>query len=85
MTTNFDSLIEYALLNSEVPHEKIIPIITKFDFEEYDNPIQLFKKGFKTVYKIYGCPRNIISGEDTRDSIVGTIRALGLNKERKNI
>jgi len=85
MTTNFDSLIEYALLKSEVPLEKIIPVITKDDFEIFYNPIQLLKKGFKTVFKIYGSPKNVISGENTRDSVVAAIKTFRLNKEGKNI
>ena len=41
MTTNFDFLIEYALLQSGVPKDEIIPIITKQDFETYSNPNEL--------------------------------------------
>ncbi|MFW9818444.1 MAG: tetratricopeptide repeat protein [Candidatus Thorarchaeota archaeon] len=73
MTTNFDSLIEYALLKSNVPPKRLIPVITKDDFKIYYNPVQLAKKGLKLIYKIYGSARNVISGKDTRDSVVKMI------------
>lgn len=37
MTTNFDFLIEYALLQSNIEKKDIIPVITKQDFENYNN------------------------------------------------
>ncbi|MFX1293498.1 MAG: tetratricopeptide repeat protein [Promethearchaeota archaeon] len=85
MTTNFDFLIEYALLQSNVPQGEIIPVITKEDFERYKNPIELVKKGNKTVYKIHGSTKNVITGENTRDSLVATIQAFGSNKEGLNV
>ncbi len=85
MTTNFDFLIEYALLQSKVSKKEIIPIITKQDFENYSNPNELFKNGKKTLYKIHGSTKNLITGEDTKDSLVATIQALGLNKEGLNV
>jgi len=85
MTTNFDFLIEHALLQSDVPKNEIIPIITKQDFENYSNPYELFKDGKKTLYKIHGSPTNLITGENTKDSLVATIQALGLNKEGLNV
>ena len=54
MTTNFDFLIEYALQQSEVPNDDIKPVITENDFKQFSNPIKLFNKGKKTLYKIHG-------------------------------
>lgn len=85
MTTNFDFLIEYAMLNSGVPREDIIPIITKNDFIKYSNPSDLFSKGKKTLYKVHGSTKNVITGESTKDSLVATIRAFGSNKEGLNV
>ncbi len=84
MTTNFDFLIEHALLQSNVPKKEIIPVITEQDFTEYDNPQELFRKGKKTVYKIHGSTKNIITAESTKDSLVATIQAFGSNKEGLN-
>ncbi|MFX0148878.1 MAG: tetratricopeptide repeat protein [Candidatus Hodarchaeota archaeon] len=81
MTTNFDFLIELALLQSGVPKEEIIPVITENDFKRYGNPSKLIKKGKKPIYKIHGSSRNIITGEETRDSLIATIQAFGSNKE----
>ncbi|MFX1395340.1 MAG: tetratricopeptide repeat protein [Promethearchaeota archaeon] len=85
MTTNFDFLIEYALLQINIPKENIVPVITKSDFETNNNPKELFLKGKKTVYKIHGSTKNLITGENTKDSLVATIQAFGSNKEGLNV
>ncbi|MFX1365919.1 MAG: tetratricopeptide repeat protein [Promethearchaeota archaeon] len=85
ITTNFDFLIEYALLQSNVPKDDIIPVITKKDFEEFDNPIKLYEKGKKTLYKIHGSTENIIRDEETRDSLIATIQAFGSGKEGESV
>ncbi|MFX1295888.1 MAG: tetratricopeptide repeat protein [Promethearchaeota archaeon] len=81
MTTNFDFLIEHALIESDVPDDDIVPVITREDFEEYINSYKLRKQGKKLVYKIHGSTKNIITGVKTIDSLVTTIQAFGSNKE----
>ncbi|MHA1344591.1 MAG: SIR2 family protein, partial [Promethearchaeota archaeon] len=61
-TSNFDSLLEYALLQSDVPKKKIVPVITKKDYEKFSDPEKLYKNGKIPVYKIHGSHRNIITG-----------------------
>jgi len=85
VTTNFDFLMEYALLESGVPNEDIIPVITKEDFENYFLPDKLYSEGKKTLYKIHGSTKNIITGKDTKESLVATIQAFGSNKEGQNV
>ena len=85
MTTNFDFLIELALLQMGVPREEIKVIITKKNFEKYHAPNDLFKNGIKTVYKIHGSTKNIIKNKDTKDTLVATIQAFGSNKEGMNV
>ena len=85
MTTNFDFLIEHALLQSNVPKDTIIPVIIEGDFTKYDDPHELFSQGKKTVYKIHGSTKNMITGESTRDSLVATIQAFGSNKDGLNV
>ncbi|MFX1259491.1 MAG: tetratricopeptide repeat protein [Promethearchaeota archaeon] len=85
ITTNFDFLIEYALLQLGVPKKKVIPVITKNDFQKFDEPEKLSKKGKRPVYKIHGSTKNIIAGEDTKDSLIATIQAFGSNKEGENV
>lgn len=85
ITTNFDLLIEYALIKLKIPKKKIIPVITYNDFQQYSDPAKLMKDGFKPVYKIHGSPVNLITGENTKDSLITTIQALGKGKEGTNI
>ncbi len=85
MTTNFDFLIEHALLYLEVPKEEIKVIITRKNFQKYNNPSELHEQGIKTIYKIHGSTKNIIKGKDTRDSLIATIQAFGSNKEGLNV
>ena len=85
MTTNFDFLIEYALLQSNIPKEDIICIITKTDFINYSDPVKLFQVGKKTLYKIHGSASNIITEEKTKEWLVATIQAFGSNKEEMNV
>jgi len=85
MTTNFDHLIEYALNQSGVPIEEIIPVITKEDFEIFADPYEQLNRGKKTVYKVHGSPKNIITRKHTKDSLIATIQAFGSNKEGENV
>lgn len=85
MTPNFDLLIEYALEQSGVPREEIIAVITKKDFEEFSNPDTLFKNNKMAVYKIHGSTENVITEEETRDSLIATIQAFGSGKEGESV
>ncbi len=85
MTTNFDFLIEYALEQSGVPKNEIVPVITKQDFETYSTPNELVNEGKKLIYKIHGSTKNIITKENTRDSLIATIKAFGSGKEGENV
>ena len=49
ITTNFDFLIEYALQQLGIPNESIIPVITREDFIEFQDPYELLRKGKKPV------------------------------------
>jgi hypothetical protein len=80
MTTNFDFLIENALLELNIPKEEIVPIITEKEFIKYSNPAELYKRGFKAIYKIHGSSKNIMTGVETKSSLINTIKSLGLNK-----
>lgn len=82
ITTNFDYLIERALMD-EIPIEKhvsICPIITRRDFETHVDVTKLIDSGFVPVFKIHGSRKNIITGDDTRESLVTTISALGKDR-----
>ncbi|MHA1453331.1 MAG: tetratricopeptide repeat protein, partial [Promethearchaeota archaeon] len=85
ITTNFDYLIEYALLELGIIKEHIIPVITKEDFDNFSDPDQLVRLGRFPVYKIHGSPHNIITDKDTKDSLVATIQAFGSGKEGESV
>lgn len=85
ITTNFDSLIEYALLKLKTPKEAIIPVITKEDFEKYYNPYKLIEESKYPIYKIHGSTKNIITGEKTKTSLIATLQSLGANKKGTNL
>ena len=72
MTTNFDFLIEYALQQSGVPDNEIIPVISKKDFGKFQDPNEQFRLGKKTLYKIHGSTKNIIKDEETKKSFALT-------------
>ncbi|KKK60633.1 hypothetical protein LCGC14_3022410, partial [marine sediment metagenome] len=80
MTTNFDCLIELALVNLGVPKEEIIPVITQEDYKQFSVPQQMYEKSQIPIYKLHGTPINIISKEITRNSLIATIKSLGENK-----
>ncbi len=81
LTTNFDFLIELALLQSGVSKENVVPVITRADYEKNDNPSILYEQGKLAMYKVHGSTRNFITGEDTRGSLIATLQAFGANKE----
>jgi tetratricopeptide (TPR) repeat protein len=83
ITTNFDYLIEYALMNFIEDKTKILPIITPNDFINYADLNKLATQGKYAIFKIHGSKKNIISNEDTRDSLVTTISALGRERGEK--
>jgi len=85
VTSNFDFLLEYALLQSDVPKKKIIPVITKKDYEKFSDPEKLYKNGKVPIYKIHGSHRNIITGEDTRTSFINTLKLIGRNQTESSI
>jgi tetratricopeptide (TPR) repeat protein len=85
MTTNFDFLIEYAILQLKIPKNEIISIITKQDFERYSDPNKLLNEGKKGLYKIHGSTKNVITSLNTKEYLITTIQAFGLGKEGESV
>jgi len=89
ITTNFDALIEYALLKLKTPKEAIIPVITKEDFEKYNDPYKLIEESKYPVYKIHGSVKNVISSstssQEVKTSLISTLDALGSHKKGTNL
>ncbi len=82
VTTNFDYLIERALLRvlDEEWHQDIIPVISKEDFIFYQDPKSLIASNKYPIYKIHGSKRNIITKRDTKESLITTISSLGKDR-----
>jgi tetratricopeptide (TPR) repeat protein len=83
ITTNFDYLIECALMNIIDDKNKIVPIITRNDFLNYSDPNKLTKEEKYAIYKIHGSKKNIITNTDTHDSLITTISSLGRERDEK--
>ncbi|MHA2324871.1 MAG: tetratricopeptide repeat protein, partial [Promethearchaeota archaeon] len=83
ITTNFDFLIEHALLKNlpEDLYKQIFPIITKTDYLQYQDYKELYTSGKYPLYKIHGTKKNLITGIDTTSSLITTLTALGKNRE----
>ena len=85
MTTNFDLLIEHAMIKLGIPPEKMKIAITKKDYESLKNPKKLYEDGYKILYKIHGSPVNLLTSESTKESLIATIQAFGSNKQGLNV
>lgn len=85
LTTNFDFLIEHALIQLDTPKKQIVSIITGKNFLKFRDPFRLLKKKKKVIYKVHGATKNVITEENTRDSLIASIRAIGLNKEKSSL
>ncbi|MHA1459712.1 MAG: tetratricopeptide repeat protein [Promethearchaeota archaeon] len=74
-TTNFDHLIEQALVEDLDSVSRVIPVITESEFlNEYaENDIP--------IYKLHGSILNILTGESTRDTLGATLERIGLGAE----
>ncbi|GAH35480.1 unnamed protein product, partial [marine sediment metagenome] len=84
-TANFDFLIEHALLQTQYPKKKIIPVITERDYQRFSDPEKLYKNKKIPIYKLHSSPKNIITGEDTRNSFINTLKLMGSNQDKNNI
>ncbi len=80
VTTNFDYLIEFALLDRVESKEKLMPIINRDDYLAHPDIGQIWKSGKYPLIKIHGSKKNLVTGQDTTGSLVTTLSALG--KER---
>ncbi len=84
ITTNFDYMLEHALekILPKRERESIIPVITKEDYSKFENPAKIVRDKKYPVYKIHGSKKNIITAENTVDSLVTTMTALGKDREK---
>ncbi len=85
VTTNFDYLIEFALMRliSSDCHKNIIPVITKEEFQDpvFQNPNLLVEQKKYPLYKIHGSKKNVITNTISTHTMVTTISTLGKDRE----
>ncbi|MHA2250357.1 MAG: SIR2 family protein [Candidatus Kariarchaeaceae archaeon] len=85
ITTNFDYLIEWGmkLILRGQNYEKVMPVITEQDFlslkdEDFTDLSQKYY-----LFKIHGSMKNTFTDEDTKQSIITTVSALGKNRDNE--
>ncbi len=74
LTTNFDSLIEIALLEAGVQPDQICPTIFQHDWE----PSNYNKR--HVVYKLHGSLNDVRTNQSCRESIQATLKQISLGK-----
>ncbi|MHA1270287.1 MAG: hypothetical protein ACTSPY_10910 [Candidatus Helarchaeota archaeon] len=70
ITTTLDNLIEEAFKNNGFDEKSIVPIITKEDYLKFNNPDVMIEEKRYPICKIYGSKQNIITSQDTKDSVL---------------
>ncbi len=82
-TTNFDALIEIALIDTLPPERRhgVAVVITRDDYLRCVHPNEGMKSGTRLLFKLHGAKRNHVTGQNTKDSLITTTSALGKNKE----
>ncbi|MHA1620344.1 MAG: tetratricopeptide repeat protein [Promethearchaeota archaeon] len=78
-TTNFDYLIELALMTIVHPkeHENILPVITNREFERYGGEKLDSFSDRPRLFKLHGAKRNKITGIKTTESLMTTLSSFG--------
>ncbi|MFX1534244.1 MAG: tetratricopeptide repeat protein [Promethearchaeota archaeon] len=74
-TTNFDSLIEYALLATGIPQTHIFPVIREQQWRTRP------KRKQRYVYKLHGSLYDIHQERDCRESLQATLEQIAQEKE----
>ena len=84
ITTNFDSLIEQALINLQnkkgLAEKPPKAIITEKDFLEYTETLL---QDQSVVFKLHGAPLNYFTGQKTVDSIITTLDKISVDKDKR--
>jgi tetratricopeptide (TPR) repeat protein len=83
LTTNFDYFIEHAAItiNPGTWKERGQVIITKDDFTSLADEKKYPDSDIKCrLYKLHGSSKNLLSGKDTRASLVTTMKGLGRDR-----
>ncbi|MFX1479415.1 MAG: tetratricopeptide repeat protein [Promethearchaeota archaeon] len=85
ITTNFDFLIEHAIIQNKKNNEPIISVITEEDYRRFENIIEHKNTGKKFLFKIHGAKRDILVNRDTKDYFLSLIKKIGSYKSEFNL
>ncbi|MFX1277967.1 MAG: tetratricopeptide repeat protein [Promethearchaeota archaeon] len=85
ITTNFDFLIEHAIIQSNKNHEMFNLVITEEDYRRFEDIIEHKNNGKKFLFKIHGSTKDILRGRDTQEYFLSLIKKLGSFKTEFNL
>ncbi|MFX0023235.1 MAG: tetratricopeptide repeat protein [Candidatus Hermodarchaeota archaeon] len=85
ITTNFDFLIEHAIIQSNKKKDSIVPVIIEDDFRHYENINDYLKEDTKFLFKIHGSTKDILQKRDTREYFLSLIKKIGSYKTEFNL
>ncbi|MFX1374281.1 MAG: tetratricopeptide repeat protein [Promethearchaeota archaeon] len=85
ITTNFDFLIEHAIIESNKNNDPIFSVITEHDYKQYENIFDHLNTGKKFLFKIHGSTKDILTNRSTKDYFVSLIHKIGSYKSEFNL
>ncbi len=77
ITTNFDFLIEHALIQSNNGKDHIFSVITEKDYREFRNIFDYLDTGKKFLFKIHGSMKDILTDRITKEYFLSLIKKIG--------
>ncbi|MFX1389164.1 MAG: tetratricopeptide repeat protein [Promethearchaeota archaeon] len=80
ITTNFDFLIEHALIQFNNGKDNVSSVITEKDYREYRNIFDYLNNGRKFLFKIHGSRKDILTDRNTNNYFLSFIKKIGLFK-----
>ncbi|MFX1345920.1 MAG: tetratricopeptide repeat protein [Promethearchaeota archaeon] len=85
ITTNFDFLIEHAIIQSNRNEDSIISVITESDYRQFENIFDYLNAGKKFLFKIHGSTKDILADRNTKDYFISLIKKIGSYKSEFNL
>ncbi len=85
ITTNFDFLIEHAIIQSNIKADTINSVIIEEDYRRFEDIVDQKNIGKKFLFKIHGSTKDILAGRDTKDYFLSLIKKLGSFKTEFNL
>ncbi len=83
MTTNFDQLIEHAIFSLQsqgTPTFQIKDLKVAITENDYKN---ILDRDLRVLFKLHGSNKNLITGENTKNSIITTMDAIGKSMKQQ--